>query len=152
MSSDRGGPRGPSRTVSLPVRTAQHSGTPVPTPPLSKRARGLRGPLWLGTRVAILASLSGEPSLGRRHDADSGSPGPLGGAASRAWHGSRAQTTGKMESADPPTFVTSRRAELAKSSLCDGGLRGLGTSWSGYRGPREPCPGHGGGSGEPEDA
>ena len=102
MSSDRGGLRGPSRTVSLPVRTAQHSGAPVPTPPLSKRARGLRGPLWLGTRIASLASLSGEPSLGQRHDADTG--------ASRAWHGNRAQTTGKMESIDPLTFVTSRRA------------------------------------------
>ena len=55
-----------------------------------------------GTRIASLASLSGEPSLGQRHGVDTG--------ASRAWHGNRAQTTGKMESVDPLTFVTSRRA------------------------------------------
>ena len=123
-----------------------------------------------GTRIASLASLSGEPSLGQRHDAETGGQvdrrwedgkadccglgvaGARGGAASRAWHGNRAQTTGKMESVDPLTFVTSRRAGWRRVPCATGGLRGLATSRSGYRGPWEPCLGHGGGSGEPEDA
>ena len=104
-----------------------------------------------GTRIASLASLSGEPSLGQRHDADSGSLGP-GGAASRAWHGNRAQTTGKMESVDPLTFVTSRRAGWRRVPCATVACVSSRTSRSGYRGPWEPCPGHGGGSGEPEDA
>ena len=149
MSWDRGGPRGPSRTVSLLVRTAQHSGALVPDSASMQEGAGTPRSPMAGTRIVSLASLSGEPSLGQRHDADSGSLGP-GGAASRAWHGNRAQTTGKMESVDPLAFVTSRRAGWRRVPCATAACVG-----SRHHGPATAVlgslPGHGGGSGEPED-